>query len=363
MEEPVEEPVVEHVEEPVVEHVEEPVVEHVSSIEDVDPASFMESTLECLEEPTSSIEPIPKLVFIVPYRDRQQQQEFFAKQMKFVLEDMSPDDYKIYYIHQCDTREFNRGALKNIGFLVVKSKYPNDYQNITLVLNDVDTMPYTKNFLNYETKKGNVKHFYGFVYTLGGIVSINAGDFEKINGFPNLWAWGYEDNLLQYRVEQHPEMQIDRSQFYKYMDKNIFQLKDDLYRTINRTEFELYKHLTPEGIRHISNIQYTIDEETGFVNVTNFNTGREENIATKSTYDLRKGSRPFKDVTDSKPRMFGNMMVRPRIRNTAMTLNSFQQQPPPTFANTMIQPQQPATMNMQPTRPTNTNRMRFNLQL
>ena len=58
-------------------------------------------------------------------------------------------EYKIYYIHQNDKREFNRGAMKNIGFMVIKDKYPNDYQNITLVFNDVDTMPYSKNFLNF----------------------------------------------------------------------------------------------------------------------------------------------------------------------------------------------------------------------
>ena len=67
--------------------------------------------------------------------------------------------------------------MKNIGLLVIKDLYPNDYKNINLVFNDVDTMPFTKNFLNYFTKPNIVKHFYGFRNTLGGIVSIMANDF------------------------------------------------------------------------------------------------------------------------------------------------------------------------------------------
>lgn len=260
----------------------------------------------------------PKLVFIIPYRDREQQQHFFAKHMAYVLSDMSPDDYKLYYIHQCDTRDFNRGAMKNIGFLMLKAKYPDTYQTITIVLNDVDTMPYTKGFLNYETTPGNVKHFYGFKNTLGGIVSINAGDFERINGFPNFWAWGYEDNLLQLRVER-ANLTIDRSQFYHIMDKNIMQMKDDIYRIINRTEFKQFTINTAEGINSIQQLEYTIDESTGFVNVTQFSTGRDENKETNIQYDLRKGSQPFKNTPTRKRSSFGNMMLQDKMYHIAMT--------------------------------------------
>ena len=111
------------------------------------------------------MESIPNIIFIVPYRDREQHYLFFSRHMKMILEDVS--NYRILYIHQTDKREFNRGAMKNIGFIVVKHLYPEHYKNITLVFNDVDTMPFTKNFLNYETKNGNIKHFYGFNFTLG----------------------------------------------------------------------------------------------------------------------------------------------------------------------------------------------------
>ena len=62
------------------------------------------------------------LIFIVPYRDREQHLKFFDKHMKKeILEDMKEgEEYEIMYIHQQDKRPFNRGALKNIGFKIVK---------------------------------------------------------------------------------------------------------------------------------------------------------------------------------------------------------------------------------------------------
>lgn len=235
----------------------------------------------------------PKLVFIVPYRDREQHYAFFSQHMKRIMEGTS---HRILYIHQKDTRAFNRGAMKNIGFITVKQLYPDDYMKITLVFNDVDTMPFTAGFLNYETTPGVVKHFYGFTYTLGGIVSMNAGDFERINGFPNFWAWGYEDNELNRRVIE-AGIRLDRSQFYPIMDKNILQLQDGFGRVVNRSEYDIFRGVTSEGINNISNLEYNVVEETGFVDVTSFNTSREENIGARSDYDLRKGNNsPFTSI-------------------------------------------------------------------
>ena len=237
---------------------------------------------------------IPKIVFIVPYRDREQQYLFFSRQMKYILED-NPEEYKIYYIHQKDNRCFNRGALKNIGFIQMKQKYPNHYQDITFVFNDVDTMPYTKNFLSYETVPGVIKHFYGFDYALGGIVSITGQDFERINGFPNFWGWGFEDNLLQKRaLGLSPPLKIDRSQFYPFLDKNILQLNDGINRMVNRGEFDRYLEKTTEGILSISGIQYTENLETGFIDVTYFSTGVECDSSKTKIHDLRSGPAPFK---------------------------------------------------------------------
>jgi hypothetical protein len=250
--------------------------------------------IETRELEKQNKEIIPKIIFIVPYRDREQQYLFFHKQMtKEILVDYSPGSYKIWYIHQCDSRDFNRGAMKNIGFLVTKQLYPNNYKNITLVFNDVDTMPLNRNFLNYETSPGIVKHFYGYEFALGGIVSMNAHDFERINGYPNLWGWGFEDNCLQVRVNKADNLTIDRGQFYPILNKNILQITDGVTRIVNRNEFDQYYHNTNEGIHSIRDLNYDIDENTGFVNIRNFNTGREQDLAKRKVHDLRNGPAPF----------------------------------------------------------------------
>lgn len=238
---------------------------------------------------------IPKLVFIVPYRDREQQLIFFKRHIGYILEDMNKDDYEIMYIHQADKRSFNCGAMKNIGFLIVKNKYPNDYKNITLVFNDVDTMPFSKNFIPYETTIGTVKHFYGFTYTLGGIVSMTGYDFERINGFPNFWAWGYEDNLLLERVNQ-VGIQIDRSTFFPFADKNILHFYDGYLKQVNKNEFQRYNNRTREGIHSIFKLVYKKNNDTGLIDVTSFETGTDENKSETRMHDLHKGPSPFTSV-------------------------------------------------------------------
>lgn len=253
-------------------------------------------------ENPNNVNIIPKLVFIVPYRDRKQHYEFFSNHMKQLLQDEKP--YKIAYIHQKDERLFNRGAMKNIGFLIIKDLYPNHYKDITFIFNDIDTMPYTKNFLNYNTTHGIIKHFYGYTWCLGGIVSIIGGDFEKINGFPNFWAWGFEDNLLNVRAINN-NILIDRSQFYPIMDKNILQLKDGILRIVNRTEFEKYIKHTNEGISTISNIKYENDIDIpDFYNVSEFLTGTVENITSENeVFNITKSNTPFHIKPKRKYRM------------------------------------------------------------
>jgi hypothetical protein len=222
--------------------------------------------------PSSDVKTVPKYVFIVPYRDREPHRVFFCTYIYKVMEDVPPEDWMFYFAHQNDKRPFNRGAMKNIGFLALKTAYPNDYKNIIFIFNDVDTLPYDKNVLNYHTEYGVVKHFYGFHFALGGIFSIRGVDFERINGFPNYWAWGGEDNLIHERAKQFG-LTIDRSNFFTIGNMKILQFADGLKRLICRDE--LATSIMPnnlDGLSKLTNVTSVIYNDTHMIDVTSFDT-------------------------------------------------------------------------------------------
>lgn len=249
---------------------------------------------------------IPSVVFIVPYRNRHQHKMFFLTYLTSIL----PENlkYEIYFSHQCDMRSFNRGATKNIGFIALKNKYPNDYRNITFVFNDIDTLPFSYLF-DYQTTPGIVKHFYGFTYALGGIVSIIGEDLEKTNGYPNFWGWGMEDNVLQKRCEKY-NITIDRTHFYKIGSQNIIHLFDGVSRIINQKDPYRATHDNGiDGISTINGLRYTIDdlsdnpidnlhsntnikrENVFYINIKTFLTGVRFESDNYHSYDLREPPR------------------------------------------------------------------------
>jgi len=233
---------------------------------------------------------IPKIVFIVPYRNRPFEKNHFSIYMNYILEDYDSNDYEIYYSCQKDHdgKPFNRGAIKNIGFLVIKNKYPEYYKNITFVFNDVDTMPSKKNMLPFETEKKIVKHYYGFDFALGGIFSIKGEDFEKINGFPNNWGWGFEDNEINKRAKEK-NLNIDRSVFFPIKSKEIIQIYDNPLRMISNKEPSNYiKHNMIDDLNTINNLNYTI--QSNIIDSKTFINQYDINIETFNTLILHTSS-------------------------------------------------------------------------
>ncbi len=49
---------------------------------------------------------VPKLVFIVPYKNRPEEKLFFSIYMKYILEDYDENDYEIYYSYQIENKPF-----------------------------------------------------------------------------------------------------------------------------------------------------------------------------------------------------------------------------------------------------------------
>ena len=251
-----------------------------------------------LEPVIAVVDQIPDLIFVIPYRDRKEEKQYFLNKMDTILSKDQQSKSKIIFIEQNDRRSFNRGAMKNIGFLVIKELYPNNYKNITIVFNDIDTMPAESGLLNYSTTIGRIKHFYGYTFALGGIVSITGQDFETLNGFPNYWAWGFEDNLLNKRAIK-AGIYVDRTQFYPIQDPKITQFKGSPLKQVNRGEFDRYTHQIPEGIKSITHLGYSqpiilSSDRIMNIGVNQFSTGYNENINKRSVHDLRNGPAPFK---------------------------------------------------------------------
>ena len=261
---------------------------------------------------------IPKKVFIIPYRNRKQHKFFFSNHMKFLLEDDT--DYEIYFSHQYDERPFNRGATKNIGFLTIKEKYPEDYKDITFIFHDIDTLPFHKIF-NYQTEKGIIKHYYGFDYALGGIVVIKGCDFELTNGYPNFWGWGNEDSVFQKRCLRN-HLKIDRTQFYTIGSPEILQFFDGVTRIVSPREYNigqddsgvdgistihrLTTSLLPYSLNDEDNVYIVKNDRIQYINILSFLTSVRFNNNDYYNYDLRQST---KTIVKPQPNQLTNHIV------------------------------------------------------
>ena len=212
---------------------------------------------------------VPPLAFIIPYRDRAEHRLQFLEAVDLYFKSLRREkDYIIVFAHQFDERPFNRGAMKNLGFLYIKEKYPQDYKNITLIFNDVDIFPiFDVSMDYYKTTHGTIKHLYGVEFALGGSVSITGYDFERINGFPNFWEWGMEDNVLQMRAH-HFGIQIDRSKMEKPNSDKYTQIHHGDTRTVdNKIIYKTKEDNGTNGVDVITGIDYITLRGAKFIEV------------------------------------------------------------------------------------------------
>jgi hypothetical protein len=245
-----------------------------------------------------------KTIFIIPYRNREEDKNKFISYMKTYLEKnniLNINEYRFVFAHQCDKRPFNRGAMKNIGFLAMKSEYPDTYKDITFIFHDVDTLPSENCIIPYKTTTGNVEHYYGYNFALGGIFAIKGGDFEKTSGFPNFWGWGLEDNIIYDRCISSG-LNVDRSIFFDISDKtNIIRSFDGFNRVISKRDSVVYKSEKPDSLNDIKNIVWKygdtmsnaveVADVVSFVNITSFIVQMNHEDQVYENYDIRRGNK------------------------------------------------------------------------
>lgn len=208
-------------------------------------------------------------IIVIPFRNRDKHLDYFIKNTVPLFEKYLPNT-RVVVIEQNEGKLFNRGTVLNVGFKEYKDKTKYFFTH------DVDLNPTQKCIQDYYVKEVNNTDVLG-IYTsqfntLGGIIKLNNDTIHRINGFANdIWGWGFEDKVLQYRAEyygikkitnltnktQHP-LYITR--FNDINDRNISLCKHniDKYKTwasLNSEQKE--KLIISNGL---TNIKYTILE-------------------------------------------------------------------------------------------------------
>ena len=159
------------------------------------------------------------LIIIVPYRDRAAQKHIFIPHMKAFLSRKNIE-YKICFVEQSDdNRPFNRGFLKNVGFVEMKKKWGH-IQNLTYCHHDIDTIPMQDDCIYELYDRNTVYNPYGVDHALAKIYLYTGEAYETVNGNPNnFWGWGMEDVCLQGRFNA-AGIRTDRTNF-EYIGTNI----------------------------------------------------------------------------------------------------------------------------------------------
>ena len=157
-----------------------------------------------------------KLGIIVPYRDRAEHLDQFVLHVCGYFARDKVDrhiDYQVIIVEQSIGKLFNRGMLKNIGFLMCESD--TNY----MCFHDIDYLPIWTDYSwvdrptpiawygaeyqpidPFKDKSGYVAHDLDVYF--GGVVLVPNNDFRRVNGYANdYWGWGCEDTDLRYRFK------------------------------------------------------------------------------------------------------------------------------------------------------------------
>jgi hypothetical protein len=199
-----------------------------------------------------------KYNFIIPYRNRKEHLDEFIRRFNEYTKDI---DAQFYIVHQFYAGDFNRGALRNIGFMEFCKLRPDGL----FIFHDVDTYPTYWGSIQYDTKLGEIRHPIGYPkINLGSICCFWKPEFEKVNGYPNYWGWGIEDVTIMYRAI-NLKIHIDEENIVDLNDKKRcynpvhYRNADKEYKTAQiNTELHHKEMASGQIINGLSNLEYTV---------------------------------------------------------------------------------------------------------
>ena len=213
-----------------------------------------------------------KLAIIIPYRNRSEHLRIFLRHMHPIMQ-RQMHDYRIIVVEQAGNYSFNRAQLINIGFL--EALNISDFE--CFVFHDVDHIlendkndygcPENPRLLGVSVDRFNRR--FPYLRYFGGVGSFSKEQFEKINGYSNLfWGWGGEDDDAYNRIRgagyslSRPRADVgrymmlkehhfrdkpggNRHMLLKTSTKRMYTdgLNSVKYEVLKKTEFPLYTHI------------------------------------------------------------------------------------------------------------------------
>jgi len=149
------------------------------------------------------------ICIVVPYRDRE---EHLAKFLPTMTEFIARERLKarIIVVEQTPANPFNRGQVKNIGFILSGM-----YEPKCVVFHDVDYLPIQADYSKPKTGWAHlvstgaevIRDPRGFDLRhdvqefAGGAVAFTPKAFLAVNSYPNsYWGWGFEDEDMKRRA-------------------------------------------------------------------------------------------------------------------------------------------------------------------
>lgn len=201
-----------------------------------------------------------RLAILVPFRDRFDELLSFVPYISKFLLQQDISSFSIHILNQSARYRFNRGALANAGFHIVRNQ--SDY----IAIHDVDLVPLNQN-LSYQYPEKGPYHMtspeyhpmYNYEKYFGGILLISNVHFELVNGFSNRYfGWGLEDDEFYTRIQAaklpifRPHgLNSDRNSTFLHFHHNR---KRDIFKTKDQREALKYR----DRITGLDNLRFSI---------------------------------------------------------------------------------------------------------